>query len=416
MSWEIDTLAKNAKVISGFAFKSDSFRTDSGVPIIKIKNIQREYVEVDGEYFVEESFLSLDTKYHCVKGDILISLTGSHITLPNSVVGRVAKYHYDFTSLLNQRGGKIVVTNPNKLWNDYLYYYLCQDEVRIKLAQFGRGGANQCNISPSNVESISITLPPLQTQKRIASILSAYDNLIENNLKRIKLLEETAKNIYKEWFVNFRFPNYENTTINQETGLPEGWEIKKAENVYDINIGKTPPRGEAQWFSLIEGVKWVSIADMNKSIVFVINTNEKITKEGVDKFNMRKASIGSVLLSFKLTVGAVVITNEEVVTNEAIAHFNLSDNTILTTEYTYLFLRNFHYPSLGSTSSIGISINSKVVKNMDIVIPTKELIEDFTKSVKSIFKQTENLILQNQKLKEARDILLPRLMNRTIEV
>jgi type I restriction enzyme S subunit len=155
---------------------------------------------------------------------------------------------------------------------------------------------------------------------------------------------------------------------------------------------------------------------MNKSTVFVINTNEKITKDGVDKFNMRKASIGSVLLSFKLTVGSVAITNEEVVTNEAIAHFNLLEDSILTTEYTYQFLKNFHYPSLGSTSSIGISINSKIVKNMDIVIPTKKLIEDFTTGIKNIFTQTENLILQNQKLKEGRDILLPRLMNRTIEV
>ena len=131
---------------------------------------------------------------------------------------------------------------------------------------------------------------------------------------------------------------------------------------------------------------------------------------------MRKASIGSVLLSFKLTVGSVAITNEEVVTNEAIAHFNLLEDSILTTEYTYQFLKNFHYPSLGSTSSIGTSINSKIVKNMDIIIPNENLINEFSKGVKNIFIQIENLINQNQKLKEARDILLPRLMNRTIEV
>jgi type I restriction enzyme S subunit len=416
MSWETDTLSNNAKVISGFAFKSDSFRTDKGVPIIKIKNIQREYVEIDGEYFVEDSFLSLDPKYHCVKSDILISLTGSHITLPNSVVGRVAKYHYDFTSLLNQRGGKIVVTNPKKLWNDYLYYFLCQNEIRIKLAQFGRGGANQCNISPSNVESIPIILPPLQTQKRISSILSAYDDLIENNLKRIKLLEETAQNIYKEWFVNFRFPNYVNTPINQETGLPEGWEKGLADDTYNINIGKTPPRGETQWFSVQEGIKWVSIADMNKSSVFISQTNERITKDGVDKFNMRLANEGSVLLSFKLTVGAVVIASEEVVTNEAIAHFNMLEDSVLSKEYTYCFLKNFNYQSLGSTSSIGTSINSKIVKSMIIVIPTENLISDFTLRVRGVFTQIQNLTFQNQKLKEARDILLPRLLNRTIEV
>ena len=279
------------------------------------------------------------------------------------------------------------------------------------------GGVAVPTLNRNVLKNVFISYPKsLETQKRIASILSTYDDLIENNFKRINLLEETAQNIYKEWFVNFRFPDYEHTEFDTESGLPVGWEIKKADNVYDINIGKTPPRGETQWFSLTDGVKWVSIADMNKSTVFVINTNEKITKEGVDKFNMRKASIGSVLLSFKLTVGSVVIANEEVVTNEAIAHFNLFEDTILTTEYTYQFLKNFYYPSLGSTSSIGTSINSKIVKNMDIVIPNENLIKEFSKGVKYIFIQIENLINQNQKLKEARDILLPRLMNRTIEV
>jgi type I restriction enzyme S subunit len=229
-------------------------------------------------------------------------------------------------------------------------------------------------------------------------------------------LEETAQNIYKEWFVNFRFPNYENTPFNKETGLPEGWEKGLADDTYNINIGKTPPRGETQWFSVQEGIKWVSIADMNKSSVFISQTNERITKDGVDKFNMRLANEGSVLLSFKLTVGAVVIASEEVVTNEAIAHFNMLEDSVLSKEYTYCFLKNFNYQSLGSTSSIGTSINSKIVKSMIIVIPTENLISDFTLRVRGVFTQIQNLTFQNQKLKEARDILLPRLMNRTIEV
>lgn len=330
----------------------------------------------------------------------------------NGTLGNVALYNDENIAL----GKSACYLNVKEDVSRNFIRYVLENEKFQRYAQLFATGATIKNLGLKAVREFTFEIPPLETQKRIASILSAYDDLIENNLKRIKLLEETAQNIYKEWFVNFRFPNYEHTEFDAENGLPVGWEKKKADNVYDINIGKTPPRGETQWFSSTDGVKWVSIADMNKSTVFIINTSEKITKEGVDKFNMRKASIGSVLLSFKLTVGSVAITNEEVVTNEAIAHFNLLEDSILTTEYTYQFLKNFHYPSLGSTSSIGTSINSKIVKNMDIVIPTKKLIEDFTKSVKNIFIQTENLILQNQKLKEARDILLPRLMNRTIEV
>ncbi|WP_395655902.1 restriction endonuclease subunit S [Flavobacterium sp.] len=343
-----------------------------------------------------------------------IGTTNKSIYNDAIIIGRVGAYcgavqieKGDFWATDNTIVVKAKEENQNMFW-----YYLLHNS---RLNNFA-GGSAQPLITQGTLKELKFFVPPLEIQKRIASILSNYDDLIENNLKRIKLLEETAQNIYKEWFVNFRFPNYEHTEFDTESGLPVGWEIKKADNVYDINIGKTPPRGETQWFSLTDGIKWVSIADMNKSTVFVINTNEKITKDGVDKFNMRKASIGSVLLSFKLTVGSVAITNEEVVSNEAIAHFNLLEDSILTTEYTYQFLKNFHYPSLGSTSSIGTSINSKIVKNMDIVIPNENLIKEFSKGVKNIFVQIDNLINQNQKLKEGRDILLPRLMNRTIEV
>lgn len=411
MSWIEYNLEEVASISSGFAFKSNEMSIDSGTPVIKIKNINDRKVYKKTDTYLPSKFYNIKyDKYILKEGDILVAMTGQ------GSVGRIGKmYNVDGEYLINQRVG-IIKAKENICNDDFLFQLIATPENEKKYFNLAQG-AGQPNLSPKDIGTLQISIPTsLETQKRIASILSNYDDLIENNLKRIKLLEETAQNIYKEWFVNFRFPNYEHTDFDSESGLPVGWEINKADNVYDIKIGKTPPRGETQWFSLTDGIKWVSISDMNKSTVFVINTNEKITKDGVDKFNMRKASIGSVLLSFKLTVGSVAITNEEVVSNEAIAHFNLLEDSILTTEYTYQFLKNFHYPSLGSTSSIGISINSKIVKNMDIVIPTKNLIEDFTTSVKNIFAQTENLISQNQKLKEARDILLPRLMNRTIEV
>jgi type I restriction enzyme S subunit len=386
---------------------SPKYIEDGGLPIINQKCIRNNVVSLEFSRRCSNEKIIAEEKLIKV-GDVLVNSTGA------GTLGRTGwiKELTEPTTV----DSHVTIVRPNQILvsDKFIALYLSLKENEIE--SMGKGATNQTELSASILGTLKINLPPLETQKRIASILSNYDDLIENNLKRIKLLEETAQNIYKEWFVNFRFPNYEHTEFDTERGLPVGWEIKKADNVYDINIGKTPPRGETQWFSLTDGIKWVSIADMNKSRVFVINTNEKITKDGVDKFNMRKASVGSVLLSFKLTVGAVVIANEEVVTNEAIAHFNLFEDTILTTEYTYQFLKNFHYPSLGSTSSIGTSINSKIVKNMDIIIPNENLIKEFSKGVKNIFIQIENLINQNQKLKEARDILLPRLMNRTIEV
>ena len=306
-------------------------------------------------------------------------------------------------------------SNDDNLIPKFLYYQLSKDEF----FDFMMSGANGTKMPRGNRKAIpkfKLLLPPLHTQRRIADILSAYDNLIENNLKRIKLLEQAAQNIYKEWFVNLRFPGHENTAINEETGLPKGWEIKRSDEVFKINIGKTPPRKESEWFSIEDGYKWVSISDMNKSSVFIQKTKERITDTGVSRFNVKVVPKGTVLLSFKLTIGSVVIATEDMVTNEAIAHFNIDKNTSLSTEYTYCHLSCFPYKTLGSTSSIGQALNSKIVKSIPVLLPQQDLVSLFTKRVKPTFLQLENLITQNQKLKAARDILLPRLMNRTIEI
>lgn len=423
MRWEIDTLGNYSKVISGYAFKSDSFRTDNGIPIIKIKNIQREYVEIDGEYFVDTSYLSLDPKFHCTKNDILISLTGSHITLPNSVVGRVAKYHYDFTSLLNQRGGKIVVTNPDKLENNYLYYYLCQNEIRIKLAQFGRGGANQCNISPSNVESIPIILPPLETQKRIASILSAYDDLIENNLKRIKLLEETAQNIYKEWFVNFRFPNYEHTEFDSESGLPVGWEIVALNDIYDkLESGSRPKGGIDK--DLKDGIPSIGAESIRELGYFDFSKTKFISNDFFEKMNKGKIEDRDILI-YKdgAYIGKTTLFQDDFpYSNCAVNEHVFLLNTKNKLHQYYLFFTlstKEYYAKMQNLNSNAAQpgINQPKLLQLELLMTNNEnLLISFNDKVEPLVKQIYSLAKINKNLKEARDILLPRLMNRTIEV
>lgn len=258
------------------------------------------------------------------------------------------------------------------------------------------------------VEQIKVPNIPLSTQRRIASILSAYDDLIENNLKRIKLLEEAAEIVYKVEFDFFK---------PSKNKIPEGWRIQRADEIFRINIGKTPPREQDEWFNDADsGVKWVSIKDINNSTVYMLNTNETVTENAVNKFNINVAKTDTVLLSFKLTVGKVAITTEEMVTNEAIAHFNIDDETKMNSEFIYFYLKNFPYNSLGSTSSIGTAINSKIVKAMPVLLPPNSVINEFGKKVKPSFQMIKTLLNQNTKLREARDILLPKLMNGQIEV
>jgi type I restriction enzyme S subunit len=414
MSWTSITLGEYFKETGGLIqtgpFGSSLHQKDyksEGNPVIMPKDIVNDKVNITNIARIgQDDWIRLQ-KYAVRNGDIVYPRRGE-------ITKRVLISIKEEDMLCGT--GCILIRNKSiDLDNLFLNYYLTYKPTTDWLEN-NAVGSTMKNLSGAILSKLPLIVPPLPTQKRIASILSAYDDSIENNLKRIKLLEETAQNIYKEWFVHFRFPNYEHTAFDAESGLPVGWEMKIADDIYNINIGKTPPRLETQWFSREDGVKWVSIADMNKSSVFISQTNERITKDGVHKFNMRMANEGSVLLSFKLTVGAVVIASEEVVTNEAIAHFNILENSILSKEYTYCFLKSFNYQSLGSTSSIGTSINSKIVKSMKIVFPTENVISEFTQSVEGVFKQIKNLTFQNQKLKEARDILLPRLMNRAIEV
>lgn len=311
------------------------------------------------------------------------------------------------------QGFQSLICDENLVCPNFIYYSLKVNMDKIKGVA---SGATFPEVSGKKVGKIKINLPPLPTQQRIASILSAYDDLIENNLKRIKILEEMAQQTYEEWFVRMRFPGYENAVVDDETGLPEGWEKVKSNELFKITIGKTPPRNEDIWFNSVDldnQIKWVSITDIRNSQTFIYNSKETLTKEAIKKFNFNFCKKGNVMLSFKLTVGLVAIANEDMTTNEAIAHFN---NGNIPTSYTYYFLKNFDYPSLGSTSSIGTAINSKIVKIIPFVVPTENLLNDFDKLVNPLLNTINNLNNQNQRLRESRDILLPRLMMGMIEV
>lgn len=293
---------------------------------------------------------------------------------------------------------------------DFIYYLAKTDLVRQPAIKSMVGASGRQRADKGVVEQIKVPNIPLPTQRKIASILSAYDDLIENNLKRIKLLEENAFLRYKSEFDFFKPSN----EINK---IPEGWSVKRADEIFKINIGKTPPREQSEWFNDDDSkVKWVSIKDINNSTVFAFETSETVTKMAVSKFNMNVAKAHTVLLSFKLTVGKVAITTEDMTTNEAIAHFNIEDENQMCSEYIYFYLKNFPYDSLGSTSSIGTAINSKVVKAMPVLLPPKKVINDYKKDVENDFNLIQNLLKQNTRLREARDILLPKLMNGQIEV
>lgn len=412
MKWEKVKLGKYVEILSGFAFKSKDF-LNCGVPVIKIKNITQEGVTLEDVSYISKELADKNEKYHLNYNDILIALTGSHINQMSSVVGRIARIKYHEDSLLNQRVGKVFAKDSKVCDIDYVYYFLSQDYIKISLASKAGGAANQANISPNDVKSLTVRWPDIETQHRIADILSAYDDLIENNQKQIKLLEEAAQRLYKEWFVDLRFPGHENTKIVD--GVPEGWKKNCAEKFFEITIGKTPPRTEKRCFTTGKnGIPWVSIADMGNSGMFVLNTAENLTDDAIKQYNVKVIPKNTVLLSFKLTVGRVAIAPNDICTNEAIAHFK--GRRECEREYIYFYLKNFHYDELGSTSSISKAVNSKIIKAMPFIMPSEKLLKEYSSKTKDIF----DLIICKQKmdndLKIARDRILHKLMSGEMEV
>lgn len=304
----------------------------------------------------------------------------------------------------------IRVRLDNSIVNPWYYYYLFQlpyNPVKTIVNQCAQAG-----IRGTELVKIKVPLPPIKVQNKVAETLSTYDDLIENNNKRIAILEQMAENLYKEWFVRFRFPCYE--TAEFENGLPKGWEIYQAQNLFNISIGRTPDRKQFDYFTTNkDDALWISISDM-KDNMFITKSSEYLTDEAIKKVNMPMVEEDTVLLSFKLSVGRVSITTKQSCTNEAIAHFKTNDKELL--EYTYLYLKLFNYQNLGNTSAIGNAVNSTIIKKMKFLLPNRELIQKFHNCTKDIFAQIKNVMNENENLIKQRDLLLPRLMSGKLEV
>jgi type I restriction enzyme S subunit len=310
--------------------------------------------------------------------------------------------------LCTNQGFKSFIVDEDKINNEYLYYLLRNNIDRIK--SLGTG-STFAEVSASILKSFEIEIPDLPTQRQIAQILTSLDDKIELNLQMNQTLEAMAQAIFKEWFVNFNFPGFDGELVD---GLPKGWRMGKLGEICDIKIGRTPPRMETEWFSLNDkDVKWISIKDMGQAGVYLFNTYEYLTKEAIEKFRIPVIPKNTVVISFKLTVGRVSITTETMLSNEAIAQLNTD---IFSTEYLYCYLKTYNWGSLGSTSSIATAINSKSIKEMEVLIPDFRVIKEFTEVVISIFEKIKYNSLQIQSLTQIRDTLLPKLMSGALEV
>ncbi len=341
---------------------------------------------------------TIDSKRECKEGDLIFCVRGS-------TTGKM-----NWSDQIYSIGRGVCAIRGNNLIDTKYIRYCIEHNLQGLLSV--AGGGTFPNLKKDDIGNFEI--PIVDNRKKIVEILSAYDDLIENNLKRIKLLEETAQNIYKEWFVNFRFPNYEHTTINQDTGLPEGWEVKKIEEVVKISGGGTPSTKEPNFWN--GEILWFSPTDLGKnSSLVLLDSSKKITNEGLLKSSAKLLPPMTILMSSRATIGLFGMINKECSTNQGF--INIIPNEI---NYRYYILQNLMSRKneiIGkATGTTFKEISKGVFNSMSILKPPSNIVKVYFDFADTLYKQVESLEIQNQKLKEARDILLPRLMNRTIEV
>ena len=338
------------------------------------------------------------------EGDTLITIVGANI----GDIGYVAK-EFDHANLTEN--ALKLIAKKQVLDAKFLKYILLPERMK-EYFQVVSSGAAQGKLGIYKVKTIKIHLPPLPTQKRIASILSTYDDLIENNSKRIKLLEEIAQRTYEEWFVKFRL-NGEQLPIDETTGLPSGWERKKITECFSFSQHKTKIKH-------FEGeLKYLATADVDGTLI--TGEGETVNWENKPSRAQIKLIKESVWFARMSKTYKVILTtsnfNQEFIISSGFAGFVPRNSYCLPFLFCIINSNDFdEKKNLFATGSTQVSLNDISLSSILVIEPEIGLIESFGKLFLSQLELRQNLIDQNQKLKQSRDILLPRLMSGTINV
>lgn len=307
--------------------------------------------------------------------------------------------------------GFVLLRNNSSYNTRFAFYYLSTNEVVKYLS-------NIAELSQSTFPSFSskdigkIDLPDIdrKAQDQIVSILSAYDNLIEVNNKRIKVLEQIAENLYKEWFVRFRFPGHE--TSGFENGIPKGWNVCRFSSIANVLSGGTPSTDHDEYYG--GNIPFYTPKDSSDDY-FVFDTISKLTEEGLQHCNSQLYPKNTIMITARGTVGNLNLLAKPMAMNQSC--YALTSNTI-PSQYFLFFLIKREILKLRKMASGGV-FDTIIVSTFDhikVTIPDKSLIMSFDMLVSPILDETYTLLKQNRNLIRQRDLLLPRLMSGKLEV
>ncbi len=317
-------------------------------------------------------------------------------------------------SFTNQQINSIIC-NESETDPYYLFYKLRIETPKIKSVADGKGSGKSI-INKTEFENLEFNIPPLPTQRKIASILSVYDDLIENNTRRIQILEEMAQAIYKEWFINFRFPGHEKVKmVKSELGMiPEGWEVKNLGDMVEAQYGYTESASNEEI-----GPKFLRGTDINKT-TYIDWYNVPFCKIGDTDFRKYKLKRGDIVIIRMADPGKVGIIEKDidaVFASYLIRLKPISDK--ISPYYLFYFLLSEKYQTYITGASTGTtrkSASAGVVTGISFYIPPNYLLSEFDSQISLIREQLTLLLEKNTILRRTRDLLLPKLIRGEIEV
>lgn len=356
-------------------------KAQQGIPFVTISNINSmNQLDFSDTMFVpKEYYQSLDEKRKVRKGDVLYSVVGS-FGIPVLI-----KEERPFVF---QRHIAILRPKEDIVDSGFLFYTMLSRDFYAKADAVAIGAA-QRTVSLGSLRNIKIDVPSLESQKHIADILSAYDDLIENNQKQIKLLEEAAQRLYKEWFVDLRFPGHENTKIVD--GVPEGWSRTNINGILTFHRGYDLTKNE------MKAGRYPAIGSTS-----IIGYHNEFKIKGPGIVTGRSGSLGKYQL----------VWDDFWPHNTSLYISNYKGHNIF---FVYSLLQTVDFASLNNGGAIP-TLNRNVLSNIEVIEPEKKLQDVFAKIAEPQYQKIKNLEKQNDRLKTARDLLLPKFMSGEVEV
>lgn len=400
MSWQEITLGSAIHVKHGYAFKGEFFSDQGGYIVLTPGNFNEEggfraRPEKDRAYAGD-----IPEDYVLAESDLIVAMTEQGAGL----LGSAALVPQDNRYLHNQRLGLVDQIDCSLLDKNFLYLLFNTRSVRAQISG-SASGTKVRHTAPERIYRVRVRVPDVVTQRAIAETVLAYDDLIEINRRRMALLEESARLLYREWFVRLRFPGHEHIRIVD--GVPEGWERKTALETISVLSGGTPKTSVPDYWD--GEVPFYTPKDATDGI-WVTGCERTVTDLGLKNCNGKLYPKETVFISARGTVGKLNMAQRPMAMSQSC--YALVGKCHLTQPFVYAAMQAA--VEALRQHAVGAVFDAIVVdtfNRINLVIPPPLMILLFDETVRPIFEQIENLTLQNQKLRAARDLLLPRLMS-----